>query len=351
MRWKAKHWTAGAIGVCLLMTCCIVRAVAAEPKPILRFNADGKFKIVQFTDAHWNEDTAKCRKTLELINSVLDQEKPDLVVMTGDIITLPRTPQAGWNSVTKPMIGRKIPWAVVLGNHDDERHGVSRRDIVKHLAALPFSVVEEGPESLGGTGNYILEIVGKNAKPAAALYMLDSHAYPRLVQVRNCKAASQYDWLSFDQIQWYRQSSHGIRTANPNEAIPALAFFHIPLVEYTSPILLKNLIGSHKEKDNVCCGALNSGMFTAFVEEGDVMGVFVGHDHDNDFAGSLFGVCLGYGRCSGFGAYGILPRGGRVIELTEGKREFESWIREVGGAIALRFHYPTAFEQKKAKKP
>lgn len=30
---------------------------------------------------------------------------------------------------------------------------------------------------------------------------------------------------------------------------------------------------------------MNSGLFAAFLEAGDVMGAFVGHDHVNDFEG------------------------------------------------------------------
>ena len=34
------------------------------------------------------------------------------------------------------------------------------------------------------------------------------------------------------------------------------------------------------------------------------MGVFVGHDHDNDFIGIDKGIALGYGRVTGADAYG-----------------------------------------------
>jgi len=71
-----------------------------------------------------------------------------------------------------------------------------------------------------------------------------------------------------------------------------------------------------------------------------VLGVFVGHDHNNDCAADMFGICLAYGRRSGFGAYGSVPLGARVIELTDGRREFDSWIRVMDGSEAGRFHFP-----------
>ncbi len=51
----------------------------------------------------------------------------------------------------------------------------------------------------------------------------------------------------------------------------------------------------------------------------------------------LDGVCLTYGRALGLDTYGDQTRGARVIELTEGLRDFESWIREETGQVADRF--------------
>jgi hypothetical protein len=62
---------------------------------------------------------------------------------------------------------------------------------------------------------------------------------------------------------------------------------------------------------------------------GDVMGTFAGHDHLNDYIGELHGIRLGYGRATGYNTYGKegFPRGARVIQLFEGERRFDTWIR------------------------
>ena len=57
------------------------------------------------------------------------------------------------------------------------------------------------------------------------------------------------------------------------------------------------------------------------------MGVFAGHDHDNNYIGDLHGIALAYSQLSGFGGYGKDRRGARIIELTEGEPGFTSWIR------------------------
>ena len=81
--------------------------------------------------------------------------------------------------------------------------------------------------------------------------------------------------------------------------MPALAFFHIPLPEYNEAASDENaiLIGTRMEK--ACAPELNTGMFTAMKEAGDVMGMFVGHDHDNDYAVMWKGILLAYGRFTG----------------------------------------------------
>ena len=41
-----------------------------------------------------------------------------------------------------------------------------------------------------------------------------------------------------------------------------------------------------------------------FNGRGNIIGVFVGHDHDDDFLVDYEGILLGYGRKTGFDSYG-----------------------------------------------
>ena len=40
---------------------------------------------------------------------------------------------------------------------------------------------------------------------------------------------------------------------------------------------------------------------------GDMIGMFVGHDHKNDFVSDYEGLKIGYGRKTGYGCYGPAP--------------------------------------------
>ncbi len=125
-----------------------------------------------------------------------------------------------------------------------------------------------------------------------------------------------------------------------------MAFFHIPLPEYAAAASSEDaqLYGIRREKS--CPSLLNSGMFTAMKQAGDVMGTFVGHDHNNDYVVSWHGILLAYGRYSGGATvYNDLPNGARVIELKEGERGFRTWIRTASG-VNQEILFPADFIKK-----
>lgn len=76
-------------------------------------------------------------------------------------------------------------------------------------------------------------------------------------------------------------------------------------------------------------------------------GIFVGHDHDDDYAVMWHGILLAYGRYTGGDTvYNNLPNGARVIELTEGKKGFRTWIRSQG-RVEQEVLFPDSFLKPK----
>jgi hypothetical protein len=303
-------------------------------RPTLRFRPDGRFTIVQITDVHWRNGDALDRMSRALIERVLDDERPDLVMLTGDIVEAWEAPDpcAAFLAVAAPAEERGIPWAAVFGNHDDEGKA-SRQELLRAQRRGAHCLTEGGPPALTGVGNYVLRILSSGGEElAAALYCLDSNAYDR-------RGIGKYAWIASDQIAWFRAMSR--RLAGERQArgavgpLPALAFFHIPLPEYAE-VWTSEVCRGHRH-ETVCAPALNSGLFVALLDAGDVMGTFVGHDHVNDFEGELHGIRLCYGRATGYSPYGLdgFPRGARVIRLLEGQRRFETWLRlEDGSRVA-----------------
>lgn len=310
--------------------------------PSLHFNGDGSFKIIQFTDLHYQKNNPESAAAIKLINEVLDQEKPDFVVFTGDIIYA-KPVKEGLDDVFDPVASRQIPWAYVFGNHDHEQ-GMSRQQLMDYAMTKPNCLAQPGDKSLKGVGNYILEVKSHDgANNKAILYFFDSGAYTPI------KGLGHYDWLDFNQVEWYSKQSAAYTKENGGEPYPALAFFHIPLVEYAQMKAEKydQIIGSKDEQE--CNGKLNTGMFAAMRQAGDVMGTFVGHDHDNDYIGNFYDIYLAYGRFSGGNTeYNNLGKNGcRVIELKEGKRQFSTYIRLRGGEKLYPVEYPKTFSKNK----
>jgi hypothetical protein len=306
----------------------------ATNKIQLKFNDNGAFKIAQFTDLHFIDGSPNSAKTSATIRYVLETEKPDVAIITGDLM-MDCSSEKLWPELARLFEEARTPFAVVFGNHDPET--IPKDSAFNILLRSPYFIGERGPEDIYGVGNYILEVCSRTSdKPATLLYCFDSNDYTLLFKKNRNQDLGIYDWIHYDQIAWYRQQSKKYTQANHNQPLPALAFFHIPLQEYNNIV---DKVGTQGENND---GAkINSGMFASFMDMQDVKGVFVGHNHHNDFIGVTYGIALAYGRTTGTDAYSSLERGARIIELKEDKPgAFTTWIRIPSG-IAHKYYYPS----------
>lgn len=117
-----------------------------DDRAALRVREDGKFKIVQISDTHMVTGVGVCKDaidvrgnflpeseadplTVEFIEKILDSEKPNLVILTGDQLHHDISDsQSALFKVVAPIIERSIPFAAVFGNHDSEGiHALSRK--------------------------------------------------------------------------------------------------------------------------------------------------------------------------------------------------------------------------------
>ena len=330
----------------LLLGCAFVCLPLILPATEFKFNTEGKFKIMQVTDTHIKADSVHSQTSVDMLRSVLAAEKPDLVIFTGDVVT-GKPYGKGFELVIEPVLACGIPWAVTFGNHDHEQD-LSREEIAALLEKIPCNVGRmKKLKGVHGYGNYIIEVKDRNGKRTqAVLYCMDSNDYSPMKPV-----VGGYGWFEFNQVEWYRKQSERYTASNGGKPLPALAFFHIPLFEYRA------LVGKEQEYamlgvrlEDVCSPEINTGMFASMLEKGDVMGTFVGHDHMNDYIFNYFGIALAYGRFSGSrNTYGDLKNGVRLIELTEGERGFETWIRLDEEIVIHRAKFPDDFPVKKKK--
>ncbi|MDR1335701.1 MAG: metallophosphoesterase family protein, partial [Tannerella sp.] len=273
--------------ILLVMMAVVAGIAAAQPagKPVLKFNKNGKFRIVQFTDTHLRGNCAESDSVLVLIRRVLEMEKPDFVIFTGDVIQ--RRPVQAWQNIADVFAETKIPWAAVLGNHENE-YGLSYAENIEVASKLPYSLTENGPADISGNGNYVIKVQASGSdKTAAAFYCLDAHGVIRA-----------------DQVEWYRRESRKLTAENGGKPLPALAFFHIPIPEFP---MVEKKYGFCDEKESVMIP--NPGLFAAMHEADDVMLMLAGDDHNNNYIGCFKEICMAYGNITGWMSYGMIGRG------------------------------------------
>lgn len=321
-----------------LLICSLAQAQPIMESSGLRFHEDGSFRIVQFTDLHFNSHVQESVIALKRIDEVIDAERPDLVVLTGDIIYSAPAEEA-LRKVLSTISAHDVHFCLVFGNHDYQ-FDLTRGELYDIACSYPGCVMPARPKGVDSP-DYTLPIHShKGTKVSSVLYCIDSNAH-----LYDSKGDfTGYDFIHPEQVEWYRSVSRSYTKLNGGSPIPALAFFHIPLPEFHDAVQSESstLIGTRMEA--ACAPEHNSGMFDAIKEMGDVMGVFVGHDHDDDYAVEWQDVLLAYGRFTGGNTeYNHLSNGGRIIVLKEGSRSFESYIRLKGGRIENRFAWPDSF--------
>lgn len=294
-------------------------------KPLLKFDTNGNFKIVQFTDLHEGPDKDKA---IDLMNKILEYEKPNMVVLTGDNIDgkckTSDDVRNAINYIAEPMENRSIPWCIVFGNHDDEHNMMTKEEMMKLYMTFEHNVSQIGYKTFDRIGNYNLLIESsKDNTPKFNIYMMDSGKYaPSFI--------GGYNWIKFTQICWYKRTALNLKQKY-NEIIPSLMFFHIPLKKFKKAWDIGLINGERNEEES--CAKINLCFFNTINKTGDVKGVFVGHDHLNNYLAAINGIKLGYAGYTGYGGYGQdnIPRSARVFLINESNpNNFKTWLRREG---------------------
>ncbi len=300
-------------------------------EPVLKFGDDGKFKIMQITDIQDNAFLEYA--TLIFLKDVVEAEKPDLIVLTGDNISGGDSPTKG---LAKIAISRfmnifedaGVPVAMVFGNHDSEG-AANKEDQMAMYESYDCFVGCEG-EDLTGCGNYYLPIYDAQGEDMLYnLWMFDSLTYNRHPEDDKDVAYYENDLEGYacvhkDQIDWYVRESNKLKEANGGEAVPSMVFQHIVVPEIYD-VLVKDANGNWAIPEggtgvlgeDPCPPQYTNGQFDAMVAQGDVVAMFFGHDHKNDFIVNHKGIDLSTTPGVGFSSYGNIDRGVRIIELDE----------------------------------
>ena len=291
------------------------------------FTTDRDFKVVQLTDVHIGGGSlskGKDQKAMNAVAAMLTYEKPDLVILTGDMV-YPVPFQAGTfnNSISTEMIITLLEtlgvyYAPVFGNHDSEAYSThSREEIADMWGAddLKYSLFKKGPEDIYGVGNYIIKVKNSAGIVKNAFFLMDSNEY---LENDPMGLLGDYDRIHDDQIEWYKNNVLAIDEANDDgdAMFSSYAFFHIPLQEYDAAWKefaangykdtenVKYVAGGYHEPDEkVCCSKESENFFETGLELGSLKATFVGHDHVNSAILNYKGIDLVYGMSIDYLAY------------------------------------------------
>lgn len=302
------------------------------------FTTDDDFKVMQLTDIHIGAGWMCHGKDLKALNAVaamVTAEKPDLVIVTGDI-AYPIPPQAGTSdnlaeaelfAALMEQLG--VYWTVTFGNHDTEAYSKYDRAQIADFyenSGFKYCLFKSGPEDIDGYGNSVINIKNSKGEITQSLFTFDSHSY---LNHDILGFGYDYDNIRESQVQWYRNcvkelTGYNKSVSDMENPVPkSTAFFHIPLKEYQDA-WYEYMNNGFKDTENakllegiageggiiVYSGEGEDSLFEAMLELGSTKGVFCGHDHENNFTMEYKGIKLCYGMSVDYLAYiGIANRG------------------------------------------
>lgn len=291
---------------------------------------DGDFRILQLTDLHLGFgllSKGADRLAMETVRKIIEQSKPHLIVLTGDLI-FPFLPKAGTLNNRKQakklmefLDHFEIPYTLVFGNHDCELFSACGKEELAELYKQgSYCIFTEGRENLTGVGNFLVELVDPSGKVLLPLVMLDSNMYGE-----GGWFFSGFDRIHENQVDWCMERLNALKQEYPG--IKAMAFFHMPLPEFKAAyekmklgdktVLYRH--GSVAEKDEYFgISRFQSTFFGRAVENGVINWMFCGHDHLNTLSLVYQGIQMTYGMsvdCLGYKGIrkSYIQRGGTLI--------------------------------------
>jgi 3',5'-cyclic AMP phosphodiesterase CpdA len=294
------------------------------------FTTDEDFKIMQLTDVHLGGSILSITKDKSAMNAIaamINAEKPDLVVVTGDISyavpwALTLNNGHAHNMFIRFMENLGVYWTVTFGNHDAEPYDYYNRSDVAGFyedEELKYCLFDSGPDDVYGECNHAITVRSTDGIITKSIIMIDSNAY---MEEDVFGFGWIYDNIHQDQIDWYRNTieSHNAhnKSINPNieDSVESLLFMHIPIMEVrdayheylaageTDTENVKHLFGEIGEEDPyVYCSEEAEQMFETILELGSTKAIFYGHDHLNNIVLDYKGVALSYGYSVDYFAY------------------------------------------------
>ncbi|MBQ8414647.1 MAG: metallophosphoesterase [Clostridia bacterium] len=301
------------------------------------FTTDGDFKVMQLTDVHIaggilsvNQD----KKAINAVAAMITAEKPDLVVVTGDISFA--VPWAGTinNAYAHEYFKRLMEnlgvyWTVTFGNHDSEVYDLYDRVAVAKMyedESLEYCLFSSDDGDVWGECNHVINVRNSLGLITQSLIMMDTNSY---TDEDPLGIKWIYDNIHEDQIEWYENTVTELNSYNKTiidsigtdeydsfATVKSLLFVHIPLMEVRNAYneylnagekntgdltYIEGKVG--ESEPYVYCSMEEDEMFETMLRLGSTKAMFYGHDHLNNIVLEYKGITLSYGYSIDYFAY------------------------------------------------
>lgn len=327
--------------VMLLMT-SITAFAEEENSAQLKFNEDGKFKIMLLADPQ--DGYPIVEDYIILVNEALDRAKPDLVVFLGDNVMGADDGSLdsyykGYDQMLNPIAERGIPFTFVFGNHDRESSpGLTKEEMLEIYQRYDGCLAYDAVPELHGCATHNLPILSSDGTHTAFnLWMMDSGDYAYTEESGN-----HYDCVRRDQIEWYEQTSKALEEEN-GAKVPSFMFQHIVPADVAQQVMVtapfhSRILTDYNIEDGTwvsflpnifgfksgfvgeipCPSTENEGQIDSLSQRGDVLALFFGHDHVNSYIANVKGVdSINVPGCTYNSYYSFIYHGIMTVELNE----------------------------------
>ena len=245
---------------------------------------------------------------------MLKAERPDLVVLTGDVIYA-KPADKGMHTVLERVSAHNVPFVVTFGNHDDEQ-GMTRTQLYDIIRSVPGCLMPDRGEQASPDYTLTVAVVRRQGKPCGRTLFL---RLPFLFQIEGCEGIRLADVRPGGELPPPERCVYGGQRG-PTAACPVF-------LPHSAARIQPGCLQRRSYPDRYTHGK----SLCTCPEYGYV--------HCR--------ILLAYGRYTGGNTvYNHLPNGARVIVLKEGQRTFDTWIDLAGGQQVNRSTYPDSFVKK-----
>ncbi|KAI3335160.1 Metallo-dependent phosphatase [Ustulina deusta] len=374
----------------------VVSSHHSDPFGPLTFRADGTFQISVFEDLHFGENAwdqwgpQQDINSVKVINEVLENESPGLVVLNGDLITgengFLENSTVYVDQIVGPLVARNLTWASTYGNHDYDFNisGEAILEREKGWRNSRTSPMVFGPDA--GVSNYYLPVydhgcVDENTcSPELILWFFDSRGGFKYQQKdAEGNRVGQPNWVDASVVDWFNLASSSLATRY-RKTIPSVGFVHIPPFAFYA--LQEAGVDPNKEpginddlplapqaqgwcsdgsNDGTCTyGAQDTEFMQAISHTEGLIALFSGHDHGDTWCYKwdrllpdmdvtpANNISLCFGQHTGYGGYGTWERGSRQVMVSKAgltKFEADTWIRLESGTVVGSVSLNSTFGQ------